>query len=44
VGEVLQQQPHAGVGVLAAGEVGGAQVGKVHVLEAPAGLGGIEAA
>ena len=44
MGEVLQQQPHAGIGVLAAGQVGGAEVGEVDVLEAPAGRAGVEAA
>jgi hypothetical protein len=44
VGEVLQQQPHARVGVLAAGQVWGAQVGEVHVFERPALLRGVEAA
>src|SRR4029450_10366816 len=44
VGEVLQQQPHAGIRVLAAGQVGGAQVGDVDVLERPAGRAAVEAA
>jgi hypothetical protein len=44
VGEVLQQQPHAGVGVLAAGQVRRTQVGEVDVLEAPTGHPGVEAA
>ena len=44
MGEVLQQQPHARVGVLAAGQVGGAEVGEVDVLERPPGRAGVEAA
>jgi hypothetical protein len=44
VGEVLQQEPHGRVGVLAAGQVRGAQVGEVDVLERPAGRAGVEAA
>jgi hypothetical protein len=44
VGEVLQQQPHAGIGVLPPGQEGRAQVGEVDVLEAPAAPGGVEAA
>jgi hypothetical protein len=44
VGEVLQQQPHASIGVLTAGQVRGAQVGEVDVLERPARGSGVEAA
>jgi hypothetical protein len=33
VGEILQQQPQAGVGVLAAGQEGSPEVGEVDVLE-----------
>ena len=36
VGEVLQQQPHGRIRVLAAGQIRGAQVGEVDVLERPA--------
>jgi hypothetical protein len=44
VGEVLQQQPQAGVRVLAAGQIRSAEVGEVDVLERPTLLGGVEAA
>ena len=44
MGEVLQQQPHGRIRVLAAGQVRGAQVGEVDVLERPAGGAGVEAA
>jgi hypothetical protein len=44
VGEVLQQQPHGRIRVLAAGQVRRAEVGEVDILERPASLGGVEAA
>ena len=44
MGEVLQQQPHAGIRVLTAGQIGGAEVAEVDLLERPASVPRVEAA